>query len=414
MNFEKFIASRLSMDKTIDNHLSVLMSRISIASVAMSTMVMVCAIAILTGFKENIQNTLIGFNAHIRISNYDTNYSFETNPINTNLKVFDSVKALTQVEHIQRYALKGGIISTGEETQGAVLKGVDTDFDWSFFQKNLTQGKIFEVNDTATSKMVLISETLASMLKLKLGDSFEIYFVQDPIRVRKFTISGLFSTFYEDFDRTFLLCDIKHIQKLNSWDKNQASGIEVYLKDYKHIKEGLYGIQDMVAYRVFPDGSQLDVSTIWDNFPHLFNWMKLQDMNVIVILVLMLLVAIFNLVSSLLIMLFEKISMIGILKSLGMKDSSIRNIFFIRSAGIAIRGMILGNILGISLCLIQARFGLIRLNPENYHLDRVPISLSVSWILILNISVFIVIQMTQLFPSLIISRMSPDKIIRMK
>ena len=212
-NTEWFIAKRLSFDKG-ESRLMRTMSRISVVSVALSMTVMIVALAVLTGFKGKLQEKISGFNSHLRITNYDANQSFETKPIRNDYPFFDTLRRLPQVKHVQQYALKGGIIRTDEDIQGIVLKGIASDFDWTFFEHYMVDGDTFQLSDTATSNKALISRSLSKLLRLAKGDSFEVYFAENPIRVRKFTISGIYDTYFEEMDKIFVLCDIRHIRRL--------------------------------------------------------------------------------------------------------------------------------------------------------------------------------------------------------
>ena len=227
VNTELFIAKRLGHSNSSNNRISRLMSRIALLSITISLVVMIVSVAVLVGFKTQLKEKLVGFTSAIQIKNFDTNSSFETTPIADYYDFIPQIKEIKGVKHIQKYATKGGIIKTDEEIQGVVLNGIGTDYDWSFFKSYLVDGEIFEINDSTTTNNVLISETLASLLNLKTGDAFEMYFVQERVRVRKFTISGIYNTQFEEQDKVYVLCDIKHLHRLNGWTKNQISGFEV-------------------------------------------------------------------------------------------------------------------------------------------------------------------------------------------
>lgn len=415
MNTEFFIAKRLSLDKVTRSRLSQLMSYISIVSIALSIMVMIIAIAVLTGFKTQLQEKITGFNAPLRVTNYDSNQSFETVvPILNDYPFYDTLRVLPEVRHVQQYALKGGIISTGSDIQGVVLKGIGSDFDWSFFRQYLVDGEVFMPNDSVSSNMVLISEQLSALLKLKIGDKFKMFFVQEPVRMREFTISGLYNTHFDELDRTFVVCDIRHIRRLNGWASNDVSGMEILLHDVRKLDRAYRKVDDLVSYRTLSDGSRLNLSSIHDSFPQIFNWLAILDMNVLIILVLMLVVSGFNMISGLLILLLEKVPMIGLLKALGMTNKSVRLIFIYRSAVIVFRGLLWGNFIGIGLCLLQQQFGLITLDPKNYYFSVAPIELNVGSILLLNVAAFLFVLTVQLLPSIMVARISPEKTIRME
>lgn len=410
MNTELFIARKLSFDKS--SKPVKVMTRIAIISVALSMAVMIVAMSVLDGFKIRLKEKISGFNSHLRICNLDSNYSFDTPPIRNNYDFYASISALPEVKHIQQYAYKGGIVRASADIQGVALKGVGTDFDWSFFEQYMVDGSIFSVDSPSASDSVIISESLSNLLSLKTGDSFEMYFVQDPVRVRRFVVSGLYNTYFEEMDRTFIVCDIRHIRRLNRWDDSQASGMEIMLHNADDMDAVFPKIDDIAGYRTFEDGSRLEVTTLRNAFPEIFNWLSILDMNVLIILIIMVVVAGFNMISGLLIMLLEKISMIGILKSVGMTDFNVRKIFLYRSSIIALRGLFYGNVLGLSLCIIQYCFGTVHLDPKNYFFSTAPVSINVVDIILLNVCSFVLITLTQMIPTMAITRISPDRTVR--
>ncbi|MDR1552165.1 MAG: ABC transporter permease [Prevotellaceae bacterium] len=412
MNVEYFIAKRLASSKESGNRLSRLMSIVAIISVALGMAVMILTVAIVTGFKKNISDKLVGGSSHIQITNLDSNYSFETNPIAETKELFDELNEIEGVKHIQKFVTKGGIIRTEQDNQGVMFKGVDYDFDKTFFEKCLIEGQIFTVSDTVTSNDVLISKKLAQLLRLKLGDKFDAYFVQEPLRVRRFSICGIYSTQLDEIDKSLVLCDIKHLQKIYGWTKNQVSGLEITVDNIKNIEKLNAEISNLVTFRTAEDGSRLAVNDVIQLYPHLFAWLDLLDTNVIIILLLTIAVAGFNMVSGLLIMLLERTAMIGILKSLGMQSVNICNLFLYRTAFIVVKGLIIGNAIGIACCLLQQHFGIIKLDAASYFVATVPINLNIVHLLLLNVSAVLVIALVLIIPSQIITKISPEKTIR--
>jgi lipoprotein-releasing system permease protein len=410
LNTEFFIAKKLSFNK--DNKPIKVMTRIAVFSVTLSIAVMIVSVSVLSGFKIQLKEKISGFNSHVRISNLDSNYSFDTPPIRNDYDFYNFISVLPEVKHIQQYAYKGGIIRANSDIQGIVLKGVGADFDWSFFKQYIIDGDIFSVNDSTVSDNVIISKSLSNLLNLKTGDSFEVYFVQDPVRIRRFKITGLYNTYFEEMDKTFVICDIRHIRRLNRWNNNQISGMEIMLHKPDDMDKVYKKIDDIAGYLTFEDGSRLEITTLRNAFPEIFNWLAILDMNVLIILIIMVVVAGFNMISGLLIMLLEKISMIGILKSMGMTDFSIRKIFVYRSSLIVLRGLVYGNILGLSLCVLQDCFGIIHLNPESYFFSTAPVNINIPVVIMLNICSFVIITLLQMVLTMVIARISPDKIIR--
>jgi ABC-type transport system, involved in lipoprotein release, permease component len=411
-NLELFIARRISHDQEAKKAVSRPITRISIVAVALSLAVMIVSVAIVTGFKNEITEKVLGFGGHIQIQNYDSNTSFETRPITDTLAFVPKLNSIPGISHVQIYAYKPGIIKTETDIQGVVLKGVSTDFDWRFFKKNIAEGTVLSLSDTATSNQILISKSIANLLKLSLGDKVDFYFVQEPPRVRRFKIVGIYDTKFDEFDKTFVFCDIKQIQALNGWTRNQISGIELTTSNFDHVDEITYRVEDMAGFTVLPDGSGIKVTNIKDKYSQIFDWLNLQDTNVAVILFLMLFVAGFNMISGLLIFILERTFMIGVLKALGAKNWMIQKIFLYHSAYVTGLGLFWGNVIGLGLCLIQQQFHLIKLDEANYYLSSVPINLQLSHILILNAGTFVAVFVMLLIPSLLISRITPEKTLR--
>jgi len=412
LNTEFFIARRIVTGKGTESRISRPVIRIAILGIALGLAVMLVATAIVTAFKEEVRSKVIGFGSHIRIINYDNNSSYETVPISKEQPFYPSLEQIPGIKHIQIFGIKAGIIKTKKEIQGVVLKGIGPDFDWSFFKKNLVDGHIFTVTDSSRTNEVLISKLLSDLLELKTGDSFVMYFVQDPPRMRKFTVAGIYETSLEDFDKTFILTDIHHIQRLNNWKPDQVSGFEVSVDHFHDLDRLTWIVRERVGTIITENKGRLRVENIIQKYPQIFDWLNLQDTNVWIILVLMLLVAGFNMISGLLILILERMNMIGILKALGATNWNIRKIFLYQSAYLVLRGLFWGNIIGLGLCWIQYRFRLIHLNPETYYLKSVPINFDPWIILGLNFGTLLIIVTILILPSYLIARISPVKTIR--
>jgi lipoprotein-releasing system permease protein len=412
LNTELFIVRRLIGSKKGRRSFSRSIVAIAIFGIALGLTVMIAAVAIVTGFKQEISNKVTGFGSHIQILNLDSNLSYETMPVPAHLESIEEVRGIRGVLNVQPFAIKAGIIKTGEEIHGAVLKGVDQQYSWDFIEKHLTEGSLFRVSDSVRSSQVVLSRYTANLLQLGVGDPFTMYFIQDPPRARTFTIQGIYSTSLEEFDKLYIYADIKQVQRLNDWDNGQVSGFEVLIGDMGKLDEIAEQVRDRVAYDFLEDGSRLKVETIEDKYPQIFDWLNLQDMNVVVLILLMLIVAGFNMISGLLILILERTNMIGILKGLGTTNASIRKIFLYQSAYLTLVGMFWGNLIGLSLCLAQKYFGLVPLDPSSYYLDTVPINLNPLHILLLNLGTLAITFLFLLIPSMIISRISPDKSIR--
>ncbi|MCK5691918.1 MAG: ABC transporter permease, partial [Bacteroidales bacterium] len=385
---------------------------IAMFGIALSLAVMIVAVAIVTGFKQEISNKVTGFGAHIQILNRDSNISYETAPVPSGLESVVRIQEIEGIKNVQAFAIKAGIIKTGEEIHGAVLKGIDKSFDWSFIEEHLTEGELFHVSDTVRSNDVVLSRSTALLLNLGLGDRFTMYFIQDPPRARTFTISGIYNTSLEQFDMLYIFADIKQVQRLNNWDKGEVSGYEVLIEKMENLSAMSRKVREQVAFDFLDDGSRLRVETIREKNAQIFDWLKLQDMNVIVLVILMVVVAGFNMISGLLILILERTNMIGILKALGTSNVSVRKIFMYQSAYLTLVGLLWGNLFGLGICLAQKHLNLMPLDPASYYLDTVPINLNLVHILLLNLGTMLITFLFLLIPSMIIARISPDKSIR--
>jgi len=385
---------------------------IAMFGIAMSLAVMIVAVAIVTGFKKEISSKVTGFGAHIQILNLDSNLSYETAPVPGNLASVEKLKQISGIKNVQPFAIKAGIIKTSDEIHGAVLKGIDGSYDWTFIQKNLSEGTLFTVNDSVRTDKVVLSGSTARLLNLGIGDRFTMYFIQDPPRARTFTISGIYNTSLEQFDLLYIFADIKQVQRLNNWDEGQVSGYEVLIDKMEDLPKLAGEVREQVAFEFLDDGSRLKVETITQKNTQIFDWLNLQDMNVVVLIILMLLVAGFNMISGLLILILERTNMIGILKALGTSNVSIRKIFMYQSTYLALLGLLWGNLFGLGICLAQKYLNLISLDPTSYYLDTVPINLNPVHLLILNVGTMMITFLFLLIPSGIIARISPDKSIR--
>jgi len=412
LKLEHFIAQRLVSGKEQKSNLSRPFITIATIAVALSLAVMIISVSVVTGFKKEIGEKTIGFGSHLQIVNLDRNLSFETNPISKNQEFLPELKSMKGIKHIQVFAVKPGIIKTNTDIQGIVLKGVGFDFDWSFFEKNLVDGTLLQLNDSTTSNGAVISKTISLLLKLKVGDTFDMFFVQEPPRVRRFTVTGIFDSQMAEFDKMFVFADMRHIQRLNGWDSDQVTGFEIFIDDFNQITSLKYDVEDKVVFTFLQDGSRLMVQSIIDKYPQIFDWLGLQDLNVIVLLVLMLAVAGFNMISGLLIIILERTNMIGVLKALGAENGLIRKIFLIQSGYIVSRGLLWGNVIGIALAFIQMKYGIIKLDEANYYLSTVPINLKLLHVILLNIATFTVTLLMLIVPSMVVSRISPDKTIK--
>lgn len=412
MNLPYFIAHRLIKGRRQGTSFSRPVNVIAVTGIAMGLAVMILAVSILTGFKKQIREKVVGFGGNIQVLNFDSNISLETTPISDTETFIPKMKMISGVNHVQVFATKAGIIKTEEDIQGVVLKGVGSDFDWSYFKTNLVEGDIFTVTDSSRTNNVIISRKISEMLRLKLGDSFAMYFIQDPPRSRKFTICGIYETSLEEFDKMYVFCDIGQIQRLNSWRKDQVSGFEVFINDFDELDNMTNSIRDVIGYRIAENETRFKVTNIKIRYPQIFDWLNFQDMNVVIIITLMLLVAGFNMISGLLILILEKTNMIGVLKALGTENRAIRKVFLYQAAYLIGKGLFWGNLIGLGLAVLQLKTGIITLDPESYYIKTVPVNLVTSHIIMLNAGTMAAIILMLLVPSQLITRITPVKAIR--
>ncbi len=405
MNYEYFIAKRILKGNSEGKGFSAPIIRISILAITLGIAIMIIAMAIVSGFQKEIRDKIIGFGSHISITSYNTNNQLDAKPIDKNQAFIDVLSKNPEIKNVQVFANKGGIIKTDDEIYGIVLKGVAQDYDWSFFKDKIVQGNVFTINDSIRNDSIIISEAVANKLYLKTGDDVKVYFIQEPARVRKFTISGIYNSGFGDLDELYALCDIKHIQKLNSWSENLVGGFEVSINKFEDLDKVEQFVYENIGY-------DLISTSIKTSRADIFNWLELQDINVLVIIILMLIVAGINIISALLIMVIERTNMIGILKSLGASNFSIRKVFLISSTTLIGKGLLWGNLIGIGFCLLQLKFQFLKLDQDAYYIDRVPIQINISDILLLNLGTLIVSILMLIIPSYIISKISPSKAIR--
>ena len=411
MSLEFFIAKRIHFQQGRKN-VSRPAVRIAIIAIALGMAVMILSVGVVIGFKQEIRNKVVGFGGHIRISNYDSNNTFETNPINYTKSFADSLAMMEGVQSVQLYATKPGIIKTDDEFQGIVLKGVDRNFKWDFFRSHLVTGDTLQVTDSLRNDIV-ISKYLADILRLKVGDSFYTYFIKEQVKARKFTIRGIYATNFVEYDKLFIITDVRHIQRLSGWEGSQYSGYEVLVTDFDAMDNtadaiNLYAQQSVKN----EDSQQYYVQTIKELSPQLFGWLDLLDMNVWVILSLMLAVAGFNMISGLLILILERTNMIGVLKSVGATNWSVRKIFLYYAVFLIGKGMLWGNVIGLSLCALQYFTHIIPLDPEAYYVSYVPVVFNWTYLILLNVGTFVASILMMIAPSYLISKISPAKIIR--
>lgn len=403
MNFELFFAKKII--KGDKNSFSKPIIRISIVAITLGIAMMTLSLSIVGGFQEEIEKKVIGFGSHIQITNYQSKGIIDNKPVSINRPFYPSLDTVEGIHHIQVFANKAAILKTDENNYGAVIKGVGEDYDWSFFQQYIKKGSAPNINGEGKSKEILISEFIANKLNLNLGDEILLYFVQQPPRLRKLTICGIYNTGLGEMDEKMVIADIRHIQKINGWDSTQVGGFEVLIDDMDQLEKMDEHVYQQLDY-------DLTATSIKDARPDIFNWLELQDINVVIIIGLLVLVCGIDIISALLILILERTSTIGILKALGAKNNSIRKIFIYNAAYLIIMGLFFGNLLGIGMSLLQLKFGFMTLPQEAYFIDKVPIKLDYLNLLLLNLGTLLSCLLMLVIPSNIVAKISPVKAIR--
>lgn len=415
MNIELFISRRLFFDKANKKLLSQRIIRIALAGIAMGLAVMIISVAVVTGFKNEIRNKVIGFGSHIQIVNYDSNNSYETRAVSKDQPFLPLIQSIPEIKHIQVYATKPGMIKTEEYIQGIVFKGVDIDYNWDFFNENLVAGTLPAPNDSARTKDILLSEQVSKLLNLKLNDLAVFYFINDEEnlpRMLQLKVSGIYRTGFEEFDNLFIIGDIKQVQRLNNWRSDQASGFEVLVSDFYQIENTEQQIRSAVIQSREENSEILRTGNITRQYPQIFDWLTMTDMNVWIILILMVLVASFNMISGLLVLILERSTMIGVLKAMGSPNWSVRKVFIYLSVFLTSRGMLWGNVIGLTIIVLQKLFHIIKLDPTSYYVAFVPMNFSFIHLLLLNAGTIAITSVILILPSYLISKISPDKTIR--
>jgi len=415
MNTELFISRRLFFEKGDKKFLSQRIMRIALVGIALGLAVMIVSVSVVTGFKQEIRDKVVGFGSHIQIINFDSNNSYETRPVSRNQTFLQELKSLREIQTVQVFATKPGMIKTDEYFQGIVFKGVDTGYDWNFFSGNLVKGTLPELNDSTRSNQILISKQVSDLLSVEVGERVVLYFINEDEstpRMLQLEISGLYNTGIEEFDNLFVVGDLQQVQRLNNWRSDQISGFEILVNDFNQIEEIEQKVRNTVLDYSHENDAILRTTTITREYPQIFDWLSMLDMNVWVILILMAVVAGFNMISGLLVLILERSNMIGVLKALGSRNWSIRRIFLYLSVFLTSRGMLWGNIIGITFIVVQKTFEIFTLNPTTYYVDMVPVNFSIVHLLLLNAGTIAATFLMLIVPSYLVSKISPDKTIR--
>ena len=409
MNYELFIAKRIIAAKQYKSSISSPIIKIAISAIAVGIIVMMIAIATGFGLQEKIREKLSGFNGHIQITNFDNNNSEITLiPISKNQDFYPEFKNVDNIKKVQPYATKGGIIRTETDFEGIILKGVDKEYDWTFFEEYLVEGMIPDFNNDVTND-VLISKEISNRLHINLGDTFNVLFVkEDPSKapwLRVVKAVGIYNSGFQDFDENFVIGDIRHIQKMNRWSANEVGGFEVLITNFDEIS-----LKSNQVYR--ETASTLNSQSIIEKYPGIFEWISLFDNNIYLIIIIMVLVAGINMITALLVLILERTQMIGILKALGSTNVGIRKVFLYNAGYLILKGLFWGNLIGLSILMAQKYFGFITLNSETYYVSEAPVYIDFWYILLLNICTLLLCLLMLILPTLLITKIDPVKSIK--
>ncbi len=408
MNNNLFIAKRLLRPGDHKNKISSPIIKIAITSIAIGVIIMLISMATGFGLQHKIREKISAFSGHIIISNYDTNQSGLTlKPVSLHQDFYPKFKNIDGIKNVQAFATIGGIIRTEKDFEGIILKGVDSLYQWDLFKPYMIKGKIpyfgKHLNDS-----IILSKTIADRLHLKLHQKINTFFLrqgsQKP-QLRVFKIAGIYDSGFEDFDKTYIIGDLKMVQKLYKWKDTLTGGFEVILNDFDQIVSKTHEIYESVP-------STLNTESIIDKYPLIFNWLNMFDFNILLILVIIIFIAGLNMITTLLVMIFEKRQFVAIMKVLGSSNRKLQQIFLIQAAYIISTGLLIGNIIGLGLIYLQKHFGFIKLNPETYYVRTAPVFITLKDIILLNTGVLMVILFMLLLPVLVISKISPVKVLK--
>ena len=413
MNLPLFIARRIYSDQGDRHKVSRPAIRIATIGVAIGLAVMIITVSVVLGFKHTIRDKVVGFGCHIQVINLLSLSSVETYPICIDDSTMQEMAGIEGVSHVQRYAMTRGILKTDDNFLGVAFKGIGPEYDVRYLSENLVEGKMPAFSDSTNTNQLLISRIMADKLELKVDDRVYAYFIDDEdIRTRRFTIAGIYQTNMTRFDELVCYTDLYTAQKLNGWFDGQCSGAELLVADFDDINNTYARIIDKVHRTQDRYHSTFSSQTIFDAYPQIFNWLELLDINVWIILGLMICLAGITMVSGLLIIILERTSMIGVLKALGARNRTIRHTFLYFSAFIISRGLLLGDVLGVGLLLLQKYTGIITLDPQTYYVNEAPMELNIPIIILLNIATLIVSISVLIIPSFFISHIHPAKSMR--
>jgi len=408
LNFELFIAKRIIAGKEHKNSISSPIIKIAILAIALGMVIMMISVATSVGLQQKIRDKMSGFKGHIQITSYDNNFSdVSVIPIDKNQDFYPKFSNIDGIKNVQVFASKTGLIRTKSDFEGVVFKGISTDYNWDFFKEYIIEGRLPNYNQER-NKEILLSKKMVSALQLKLNQTILVSFLKSDNKLpssRKYKIVGIYNTGFLEFDKNMMIGDIREIQRLNGWSKDQVGGFEVLLDNFDELQEKSNEIYSSI-------GSQLDANSIVQSYPALFEWLSLFDNNTWFIMAIMIIVASINMITALLVLILERAQMVGVLKALGSANWQIRKIFIYNAAYLILKGLFWGNIIGLLIIGLQSYFGILKLDPESYYVSTLPVSLNVFPLILLNLGTLFFCFLMMIVPSLIVTKIHPSKTIR--
>jgi lipoprotein-releasing system permease protein len=412
MNLPFFIAKRIYSDQGDKRKVSRPAIRIATLGVGIGLAVMIITVSVVLGFQHTIRDKVVGFGSHLQVMNIQAFNSTDPYSICLDDSMMTVLKNLKGVKHAERYAMTQGILKTDEDFLGVLFKGVGPEYDMTFLRQHLLEGYIPTFSDSTSTNKLLISKMIADKMKLKAGDRIYAYFIDDNVRTRRYTISGIYQTNMTRFDESLCFTDLYAVEKINGWEKDEVTGAELLVNDFEKLEETYDDVIAKVNRSEDKHLNTLSSQTIYEAYPQVFSWLELLDINVWIILALMVCVAGFTMISGLLIIILERTQMIGLLKALGARNKSVRHTFLWFAVFIIGRGMLWGNVIGIGIVLLQQHTGFIHLDPANYYVSTAPMELNIPIFLLLNVATLIVTVLVLIAPSFLVSRIQPARSMR--
>lgn len=412
MNFSLYIAKKLYSSENGKKRASLPAIRIAIFGVAAGLAVMILSVAVVFGFKDEISSKVIGFGSHLTIYNTAPAEIGESRPIIVDDELVKGIEKIPDVEHVQYYSMKSGILKTTDQFAGITLKGINPTYSTEFISSHIIEGQLPDYSKKGTENEIVISKSIANDLRLKVGDKLFAYFFENGLRARRFKVAAIYRTDLSQFDKVLVFANDKTVRNLCKWDDKYAYGVEITVKDFSKLNETSFHIAKFISKYNIEHNTSYVSFTVKELYPQIFDWLNLLNINIWVILILMLAVAGVTIVSGLLILILERTSTIALLKTLGATNTLVRKVFINLAVIILLKGMVAGNVLGLLLAFLQKEFNIVHLNPESYYIDSVPVEFDLTAIILINIVTFIVSTLALVLPSYLVARIHPSKVLR--